>query len=206
MGTNNLIYSSDQGLILGFHGCSEELRDAVVLGKTILRPSKNIFDWLGDGIYFWQNNYERALHYAQNAPPTLQIKKPAVLGAVFCLGDCLDLTDKKNIDLLKVSYDTFEGIANAKKITLPRNVNAPGTRYLNDKVLRKLDCAVIKHLHSQLKYAGLTPFESVRGVFFEGKEVYDGAGFYEHTHIQVCIRNPNLIKAFFIPRLETDWP
>jgi hypothetical protein len=43
-------------------------------------------------------------------------------------------------------------------------------------------------------------FDSVRGVFWEGKELYPGAGFMERNHIQICLRNPNCIKGFFIPR------
>ena len=26
------------------------------------------------------------------------------------------------------------------------------------------------------------------------------------NHIQICIRNPNCIKGFFIPRYEMKWP
>ena len=43
-------------------------------------------------------------------------------------------------------------------------------------------------------------FDSIRGVFFEGDELYPGAGFKEKDHIQICIRNPNCIKGYFLPR------
>jgi hypothetical protein len=205
MASNNIIYSSDPGLIIGFHGCSKELRDKVVLGKTSLRHSNNAYDWLGDGIYFWQNNYQRALDYATNPPPRVQIKNPAVLGAFFSLGNCLDFTDKKSLDLLKISYDTLEKTVDAEGTELPTNSNPPGVKNSNDKILRRLDCAVIKNIHKITKYAKQPPFESVRGVFFEGNELYNGAGFLDKTHIQICIRNPNLIKGYFIPRMEKRW-
>ncbi|TSA32147.1 MAG: hypothetical protein D4R64_16610 [Porphyromonadaceae bacterium] len=41
---------------------------------------------------------------------------------------------------------------------------------------------------------------SVRGVFFEGKELYPNSGFREKNHIQICVRNPNCIKGYFLPR------
>jgi hypothetical protein len=40
-------------------------------------------------------------------------------------------------------------------------------------------------------------FDSVGGVFVEGKELYPSAGFREKNHIQLCIRNPNCIKGYF---------
>lgn len=46
---------------------------------------------------------------------------------------------------------------------------------------------------------GKTPYDSVRGVFTEGKEIYPNAGFVEKTHIQLCIINPNCIKGYFKP-------
>jgi len=60
---------------------------------------------------------------------------------------------------------------------------------------------VIETLHEVRKEANLTPFDSVRGVFFEGDELYPGAGFKVKNHIQLCIRNPNCIKGYFLPRL-----
>jgi hypothetical protein len=50
-------------------------------------------------------------------------------------------------------------------------------------------------------------FDSVRGVFVEGKELYPSAGFREKNHIQLCIRNPNCIKGYFHPQeISLDYP
>lgn len=95
------IYLADPGLIIGFHGCDQEVCDAIITGSQQMKMSNNSWDWLGDSIYFWQNNYERAWPYAQNPPGKPKINKPAVLGAVFCLGHCLDLTDQSSLDIVK---------------------------------------------------------------------------------------------------------
>ncbi|MGM0377752.1 MAG: hypothetical protein ACQEQ0_13340 [Bacteroidota bacterium] len=59
------MYSKRAGLILGFHGCDKSVRDAVVAKKgVLLKPSKNDYDWLGNGVYFWENNCKRALDFA----------------------------------------------------------------------------------------------------------------------------------------------
>lgn len=70
-------------------------------------------------------------------------------------------------------------------------------------MLRNLDCAVIETLHKVREDEGLRAFDSVRGVFWEGNELYPQAGFREKNHIQLCIKNPNCIKGFFLPR-EVD--
>jgi len=43
-------------------------------------------------------------------------------------------------------------------------------------------------------------YDSVRGVFFEGEDLYPDAGFKEKNHIQICVRNRNCIKGYFLPR------
>jgi len=40
-------------------------------------------------------------------------------------------------------------------------------------------------------------FDSVRGVFLAGKRIYNTSGFYEKTHIQICVRNLSNIKGLF---------
>ena len=53
---------------------------------------------------------------------------------------------------------------------------------------------------SLMELAQCTAYDSVRGVFWEGDDLYPGAGFKEKNHIQIAIINPNCIKGFFLPR------
>lgn len=53
------LYSRRSNLVVGFHGCDKSVVDAVIAGKTELLASANDYDWLGSGIYFWENNEER---------------------------------------------------------------------------------------------------------------------------------------------------
>lgn len=200
---SKFIYTSDPGLVLGFHGCEESIRDAIVSGNTMLKISKNKYDWLGYGFYFWQNNYERAMDFARNPPGKKKIEKPAVLGAVLDLGNCLDLTDKKNIRSVRVSYENLENYAMLERTQLPKNKKSQDSK---DYILRELDCYVIENLHETIKASSYPPFDSTRGVFIEGSPICENAGFHEKTHIQICVRNPNCIKGFFIPREEVQWP
>ena len=197
------VYTSDPGLVIGFHGCEESVRDAIVSGSTTLKASKNKYDWLGHGFYFWQNNYDRALDFATNPPSKKSVQKPAVLGAIISLGSCLDLMDKKHIKAVELSYKSLEESVISDNGKLPMNKN---TLNSNDRILRELDCYVIENLHKTIKDSHCSPFDSTRGVFIEGSPIYENAGFHEKTHIQICVRNPNCIKGFFIPREEVQWP
>ena len=76
-----------------------------------------------------------------------------------------------------------------------------------DMLLRPLDCLVIETLHDYNEQQGRPAFDSVRGAFLEGDEPYPTAGFKQKNHIQICVRNPNCIKGFFIPRdVDQEYP
>jgi len=201
------MYSTRPGFILGFHGCDESVVRKVLNGEELLKGSVNNYDWLGHGVYFWENSPSRALEfakYSQMHPGRSQgkITKPAVIGAVINLGFCLDLLDFGNLQLLKRVYQIMRKLSGSSDF--PQNKSVGG---LGDLLFRELDCAVIESLHISREQGNLTPFDSIRGVFSEGEELYPNAGFREKDHIQVCVRNPNCIKGFFMPRkLDVEYP
>ena len=174
--------------------------DAVIKGNGCLLPSCNDYDWLGSGIYFWEHNCERAWQWARELVQRRGYGEPAVIGAVIDLGYCLNLTDSHYIGLLKKEYLIMKSEFESLGAEMPSNKGKT-----EDKLLRRLDCAVIEHLHARMAEDSdvtedLAPFDSARGLFAEGKEIYPGAGFKEKTHVQICVRNPNCIKGYFDPR------
>lgn len=194
------MYSRKTELVFGFHGCDESVVHSVVYGETTLKHSNNTYDWLGHGMYFWENSESRAIEWAQYLQIHPQrakhpIEIPSVLGAVINPGYCLDLTDYENLGLLKDAYDML--IKSTNKAGFPTNKIVGENE---DLLLRDLDCATIETLHTFMEDTKKLPYDSVRGVFWEGNELYPGAGFREKDHIQLCVRNPNCIKGFFIPR------
>jgi hypothetical protein len=198
-----MVYSTRPGLIIGFHGCDQHIKDALIGKGLRMNPSVKSHDWLGNGCYFWENNYERALDFAQNPPGRKIIKHPAVVGAVIELQFCLDLLDTAYLNMVKDSYTRFVTAARKLKTDLPVNKT---TGQSKDLLIRNLDCSVIENVHYERTQEKLKPFDSVRGVFVEGEELYPGAGFNAKNHIQLCVRNPNCIKGFFDPLNEVQWP
>lgn len=209
------MYNVRPNLIIGFHGCDADTCKAIINNPDNIKISKNPYDWLGHGMYFWENNYERALQWAIDKQKRGTIKEPAVIGALLQPGHCCDFLDGKYIRVLASHYRMMVEQYNNLEIELPKNRDLSHDKH-KDMVLRELDCLAIEFMHeriltgvkAEIKQKGYSDkdiFDSTRGAFLEGGPIYEGAGIYEKTHIQICIRNLNCIKGFFLPRKETDF-
>ena len=201
------MYTSRDNLIIGFHGCDASVSQGLINNPMSVKISTNPFDWLGNGFYLWENNYARALQWAENKERRGEIQKASVVGAVVSLSYCFDLSDSRCIDLLGVYYDLMEAELSAMNKSLPANKNTASDQH-NDMLIRSLDCAVIEYMHRKIsdsKYflngSGINEFDTARGVFTEGGPAFPGAGIQKKSHIQICVRNLNCIKGFFKPRL-----
>ncbi|MFB6454586.1 hypothetical protein ACE38W_04885 [Chitinophaga sp. Hz27] len=190
--------------MIGFHGCDAEVAYAVINGHTFLRPSSNNYDWLGHGIYFWENSFSRAKRFSEELAsgkikPVQPIANPAVIGAVFDLRNCLDLTDDTHIQLVKEGYQELKELCDEYAIDMPKNHTLNSS---NDLLRRELDCAVIEYVNLNSLKTHHESFDCVRSPFIEGYELYPSAGFRDKSHIQICIRNPECIIGYFKPLSE----
>lgn len=174
-------------LVLGYHGCERSVAERVIAGGDGLRTSRNRWEWLGHGIYFWEDSPARALRWAKEG--TRKIKQPAVVGAVIQLGHCLNLADAEALGYVKAAHDAYRETCRASDVEPAQN---------RDPV-RSLDCAVIETLHGLREKEALPAFDTVRGFFMEGQPVYPEAGFRELDHVQICVRNPRQIIGYFRP-------
>ena len=210
------MYKNRPNLMIGFHGCDLSIRNELVLNPNKVKKSQEKFDWLGHGFYIWENNYARALKWAEDKQSRGKIKIPSIVGVVYQLNYCLDLTDSEFLEILPKYYELMKlDLLVANKI-IPKNKDLPKDKY-HDLIIRELDCAVIEYMHNKIEEqiksdisdkgcSEYRPFDSVRGIFTEGGPVFEGAGIQSKNHIQVCIRNINCIKGFFIPRNEVAFP
>jgi len=181
--------------IIGFHSCDKEVGLRVLNGHDELLPSRNSWDWLGTGIYFWEQNPSRALEYAMESAQRKQFnKKPVnaafVLGAIIDLGNCLDLVESDSLKILSKSYAGLKATKDLLEEKMP----------VNKENNRALDCAVIEYLHQTKKQENQPQYDTVRCAFPEGGQAYPDAFITSRLHIQVCVRNPACIKGFFLPR------
>jgi hypothetical protein len=192
------------GITLGHHGCDQKV------GEGILSPhrrhveiSTNDYDWLGSGAYFWEDDPERALQWAEMVQANPQhfgqkISKPFVLGAIIDLGLCLDLTKTACLDEIRAAHHHMMQLLEHAGSAVPKN--KPGFKGDVDLVKRHLDCATVNYVHQLRADQGLPAYDTVRGPFTEGRPLYEGAKIMDRTHIQICVRNPRVsIRGYFRP-------
>ncbi len=187
------MHSLSASFVLAYHGCDRDVADRVLAGEQFA-PSTNDYDWLGHGIYFWEANPKRGLDYAGELAVrkrgSLNVKTPAVVGAIIDMGLCLDLTTASRIERARLAYRVLDAVASKSSSgSMPEN-NKDGLR-------RNLDCAVIDMIHEINKQSGSDSIDTVKGAFVEGEPIYPLASFHEKTHIQICVRNQDCIKGIF---------
>jgi hypothetical protein len=187
------LYEYQPAFVVGFHGCDAEIGEGVLSGRIKhLTYSREKWDWLGHGIYFWEGNPQRALEWAKQRQAQGKIDTPFVIGAIIDLKHCLDLLDSSGLQQVKDAHRTLaDGYAKIGK-PLPKNTG-------RDKAARMLDCLVMNSLHDYLQSSGQPEYDSVRAMFPEGDELYPDAGFKDKNHIQLCIRDKRCIKGYFRP-------
>jgi hypothetical protein len=165
-------------VIRGYHGTSAT-QAAVILRDGFL-PSDNDYDCLGDGVYFFQDGLAQAGAWATRAHPS----EPAVVQADVRLEDCLDLKDSVGwVPLLAQTHDEVLRVSREQDLPLPRQTGST----------HRLDRVVIEVAVAILEREG-TPIRTVRGVFAEGPPAFPGSFLSEGSHVQVAVRDPDLIS------------
>jgi hypothetical protein len=119
------------------------------------------------------------------------ITTPAVVGAVIDLRLCLDLSTSTGVREVKDAYESFASSMQLVGQPMPRN------RGGRDLLLRDLDRAVIEHLHAVRQRDEFPDIDTVRAFYFEGDRLFPDAGFFEKTHVQICVRDPGCIHGVF---------
>jgi hypothetical protein len=187
------LYEYQPAFVVGFHGCDVEIGEGILSGRIEhLKFSREKWDWLGYGIYFWAGNPQRALAWAEERKAQGRIDTPFVLGAIIDLKHCLDLFDSSGLQQVKDAYLYMKNSFAKAGQPLPENAG-------KDKAARMLDCLVMESLHKYRVVNRQPEYDSVRAMFPEGEELYPGAGFKDRNHIQICIRDLGCIKGYFRP-------
>lgn len=185
-----------RSLVLGYHGCDLSTVRKVAVGDDQLLPSQNEYDWLGGGLYFWEDSPARAMRWAREKalrnPSKVQI--PAIIGAIIDLGNCLNLIDTEHLDLVRAAHRAYLDLCAISGLPPLQNKG-------RDLRARYLDKAVFETLHQLRAQEKQPPFDTVRAFFVEGDLLYESAGLRALDHVQICVRDPRSILGYFLPRL-----
>jgi hypothetical protein len=167
--------------VYGYHGTSH-LAAASILQSGFL-SSHNAYDWLGDGIYFWQDAPQRAWDWAEARWGA----RAAVLGSLLAVDECIDLLDIPWQQPLVAAYHSLVALMQQQQLALP--VQTSGAH--------RLDRAVLNHVVHLLGRQGVL-IRVVRSAFQEGTPIYPGSLLYERSHVQITIRDPALIQRSWL--------
>ena len=110
------------------------------------------------------------------------------------LGNCFDLVDPVNVEILREFYKQMIADMQASGETPPVNVRSH----------RNLDCAVFNYMY-RISQEVKQPLDAARAIFVptsKSKRVYAGSWISEEIHIQVCVRNPKNILAVWHVRKD----
>jgi len=170
-------------IVFGFHGTDPAFAERLIRGEVRVEdwvPSSNLYDWLGHGIYFWEQAPDRAKAWAGRG---------GVVGAIIRLGTCLDLTNITYSEMLAEAYSALAARQRRWRKTMP----------VNRGKLRNLDCAVINYAIKQFKDQTGTTIQTVRGAFLEGDPIFPGSGIQRESHLQIAVRDVSCIVGIFRP-------
>ncbi len=87
--------------VVGYHGTQKSTAHRVIQNRESYKRSENSADWLGHGIYFWEYAPKQAWAWADQRRKLQNWgEEVAVLAAMIRLGNCFDLLDPDNLDVL----------------------------------------------------------------------------------------------------------
>lgn len=197
-----------QNIVVGHHATDISIKNDVLQGYMRLKPSWYPWHWLGDGVYFWENDGDRAVWWGQKLAADqaknnkaygtpFRIARPSVLGAVIRLGNCLDLTTDQGISFLADEYELVTKQYADAKAKLPKNQDT--FRWLDNEVINSL-CA------RYARQSGSKRIDTIRATFVSEtpdlasyKAAFEGSAIPRQTYRIICVREESCILECFDP-------
>ena len=198
--------------IRAYHGTTLSFARTIIAQQHI-KISRNDYDWLGRGAYFFQDGPLQAWKWAAHWVGPKFSEPPAVVSADLDLTDCFDLLDLANWRFVLDAHQVYSARFAASGRPLPTQrapvVRAPNGQHFHvasplppsaGRPGRNLvDCAVIRLAVRRLRRLPVPlPINSVRGSFVQGQQLYDNSYFFDHSHVQIAVLNPTAVASNFV--------
>jgi hypothetical protein len=180
----------DASMVVGYHGTTERTATQI-LARTFPLLHRRTTDWLGDGLYFWQEAPYRAAWWAARRAAKAR-QRPAVVRAVVDLGGAIDLLDRS--PMVEALLSLAHGMVSDRGARSLRNV---GDNHA-------LDCAVINAaVELRLALSGAV-HRVVRGVFVNERPrpYFAGSALLKEAHVQFAVRDWSAIRSLELVNLD----
>jgi len=173
--------------VRAFHGTTESAVDTI-LGTGQFLPSENSHDWLGTGMYFWQDAPALAWYWAEGKARKQLNERPAVIGAVLRLSDCMDFLDALRWE--GPLQHVYEELKSARE--------AAGSSMPSQKIgqAHTLDCLVINQMIRLYSAHGVR-IRCVRAPYGEDQQVFPGSAITRRGHVQIALLDEDLIEGIW---------
>jgi hypothetical protein len=161
--------------VYGYHGTSAEAADSILNeGFRVLHKD---YHWLGDGVYFWQDEPLRAWDWANNKHGS----NPAVVTSIIRLENCIDLFDigynKILEDLVPLFLKRFEKAMPEQKGKAHR-LDRELFNFAVDRITKDFGESV----------------KCIRSVFIEGERLMEGSDIFLLSHVQIAVLDTSVIE------------
>lgn len=185
--------------VVGFHGTT--VPAAIKILESGFKMGERDWDWLGAGIYFWQDAPHRAIEWAQLRATgkiggkAVQDSSVAIVEADLALEGCLDLLDNDWNEVIRSSTGEF-----LKQLT-PTQRN--DFKNMQPRGCNRLDCAFFNYFVASWQDSRPDePIRSVRAAVAEGNPILTDSPIRYESHVQIAIRDLSLIGKPRITYLE----
>src|SRR5579862_9939731 len=155
--------------VIAYHGCRLDVAKHILDERRFI-PSTKSYDWLGEGVYFWEYAPHRAMNWARSRC-SREGGTPAMIEATIRLGRCLNLPDVERMTNLSQTHRVFVDTIGDER--LARN---------SDTGAHHLDRAIVDAYCRNVALETTRPVQTVRGSFPEGEPVYPGSKILSKAH------------------------
>ena len=177
--------------VYGYHGTSRKAAQGII--EQGFDFSTNDYDWLGTGVYFFQDAPQRAYSWASERYPD----SPAVIRSRLVLENCLDLLDISWFPIIREAYGFFVEEYRKTNRPLPRQ-NPQRSK------AHRLDCAFFNYIVGGILQPQGEIVGAIRAVFNEGDRIYPNSALSDRAHIQIAIRNLSLIEESCLIEIDRE--
>lgn len=171
--------------VYGYHGTSAEVASLII--QQGFNVSANDYDWLGTGVYFFQDAPARAWEWAKQQHPA----NPGVIRSLIRLENCIDLLDIQWFPIIREAYSVFVEEYSKTNRPLPKQ-NPERSK------AHRLDCAFFNYVVEEILNPQAEMIDVIRSVFVEGERIFPNSAVFDRAHVQIAVRDTSLIEDSYL--------
>jgi hypothetical protein len=199
--------------VFGYHGTTQEVAKIILEDVRQFKHSTSPGDWLGSGIYFFENSYLKGLEWARRTVSKRNMSGhrdvTAVIACEIDLSRCLDLCDPTFAEELRSWVDENIAIDGLEMQHAPRlfsigkrefsisdrpyNHARNRDRYQHPYKVNVLDKEVINAFLEAMPTA--KRFSTVRAPFNSGRQLFPNSYLFHNSQVQIAVRDPERAMA-----------